>query len=183
MTPDRHPNHRVALRAGAAIALFMVAAAQPTRAVLNCDGLTDEECVRVRGISQLREQDARLTAGNRIVGGQEATDADAAWTVALAFRTAGGGLRQYCGGTLIDRRWVVSAAHCEVQAGDVAIVGRKVLTDAATGVEIPIEKVTSHAQYDPATMVNDIAVLKLSSAAPTPGTPVEKVNFPNCGKH
>ena len=46
--------------------------------------------------------------GKRIVGGQTALPFEWPWTAALVTELIG----QRCGGTLINDRWVVTAAHC-----------------------------------------------------------------------
>src|SRR5574341_813795 len=58
----------------------------------------------------------------RIVGGVEARPGAWPWAVALSYRT-GGGFFQYCGGSLITAEWVLTAAHCQVEPGDIAILG------------------------------------------------------------
>ena len=52
---------------------------------------------------------SRPSSGTRIVGGTEANINSWPWQAMLA-RKAGG--RQFCGGTLVDPLWVVTAAHC-----------------------------------------------------------------------
>ena len=46
----------------------------------------------------------------KIVNGQNANFGDAPWQVALTVETSGG--KQFCGGTLINENWVLTAAHC-----------------------------------------------------------------------
>ena len=49
----------------------------------------------------------------RIIGGQRARLGDAPWQVALANGRASNIYeRQFCGGTLINPSWVLTAAHC-----------------------------------------------------------------------
>ena len=49
----------------------------------------------------------------KIVGGTNANAGDAPWQVALTSGTGSNIFRaQFCGGTLINSDWVLTAAHC-----------------------------------------------------------------------
>ena len=47
----------------------------------------------------------------RIVGGEEAADGEFPWQVSLR-QVAGVGATHFCGGSVIDKDWVLTAAHC-----------------------------------------------------------------------
>ena len=52
---------------------------------------------------------------SRIVGGEKAKPQEFPWQVAFRWETSYGGRTGiFCGGSLIDKRWVVSAAHCKL---------------------------------------------------------------------
>uniref|UniRef100_A0A3Q2NTC4 Prostasin-like n=1 Tax=Fundulus heteroclitus TaxID=8078 RepID=A0A3Q2NTC4_FUNHE len=107
----------------------------------------------------------------KIVGGQDALLGSWPWQVSL--KKFGS---HFCGGSLINKNWVLSAAHClinkttgirlkrfpsmwQVSLGQLQLQGGN--TD--TQVSVGIDEITAHPQYDSGTSDNDIALLRLSS--------------------
>jgi secreted trypsin-like serine protease len=105
----------------------------------------------------------------RIVGGQEVkTKSTYPWTAALVnrgFRPARG---QFCGGSLIAPKWVITAAHCpygnDPDDFDV-VLGLIDLYAEEKAERISIEEILIHPHYDPNTSDYDIALLRLSKAS------------------
>lgn len=54
----------------------------------------------------------RLTLENHILGGEETEPEEYPWTALLVYKDPRGRKRYGCGGTLINERYVVTAAHC-----------------------------------------------------------------------
>ena len=75
---------------------------------------------------------------SRIIGGVEATPYSIPWQVLLGS----------CGGTLISSRHVVTARHCGITTGRVAIVGEHDLRNASDGRDHKICAATNHPHYD-----------------------------------
>ncbi|XP_078585558.1 chymotrypsinogen A-like [Branchiostoma floridae x Branchiostoma japonicum] len=115
---------------------------------------------------------APRTAGtSRIVGGENARPNSWPWQVSLQWP---GGFH-FCGGTLIGRRWVLTAAHCN-QEGDYFLANKVVagahdLSNTAESVQVvSIEAAFPHPDYNPQTYENDIMLLKLASKVTLGGT-------------
>jgi secreted trypsin-like serine protease len=62
----------------------------------------------------LAQDDPTQTNEPEIVGGEEAVPGAWPWQAALVFSASSDFWGQYCGGTLIDPEWVLTAAHCAV---------------------------------------------------------------------
>ncbi|TKR87381.1 hypothetical protein L596_011786 [Steinernema carpocapsae] len=72
----------------------------------------------------------------------------------------------YCGGTIIGRRWILTAAHClEDKDKIVVAVGiENRESDGRFSRTYEAEKVMIHEDYDKVLFHNDIALLKVSSS-------------------
>ncbi|MCP5077704.1 MAG: trypsin-like serine protease [Psychromonas sp.] len=104
------------------------------------------------------------TISTRIVGGQESVEGNWPWMVNVS---VGG---SFCGGTLIDKSIVLTAAHClfdsnynQLSISDVLLsVGEY---NKQANPTTPITSIYIHSDYDPtdSTSSNDIALLRLAS--------------------
>ncbi|MEZ4742465.1 MAG: serine protease [Bdellovibrionota bacterium] len=103
----------------------------------------------------------------KIIGGSISDKNDNKWMIAIVQRSKENVYYgQYCGGVLVDRNWIISAAHClrlddgGIREADI-VVGRHDL-DENEGVRIQIKNVYMHPNYNTSTHENDIALLQLS---------------------
>ena len=88
------------------------------------------------------------------------------WPFIVALIDDGNPLTQFCGGSLIARQWVLTAAHC-VQPGSPShvMIGGKDLFDPEPGTQIiSVDQWIIHPGYDSEQLLNDIALVHLTSA-------------------
>jgi secreted trypsin-like serine protease len=87
------------------------------------------------------------------------------WQVALSVKWPDK-IPYLCGGSIIDGKWVLTAAHCfdpSTQPSDVSVKSGQT-NIVSTGEWKKIERIVRHEGYDPNTKENDIALVKLVDA-------------------
>ncbi|XP_066509082.1 vitamin K-dependent protein C-like [Hoplias malabaricus] len=96
-----------------------------------------------------------------LMGGEVGRKGDSPWQ-ALILNAKG---KFHCGGVLIDESWVLTAAHCletslrfSVRLGDYLR-----FVNEGSEVTIPVSKIIPHPKYNPLTVDNDIALLRLAT--------------------
>ena len=101
-----------------------------------------------------------LFGQSRIVGGNSTSIEEVPWQVALVDDYN----QQFCGGSIIDSVWILTAAHCieNMRAADMSVAyGIDVLSSDSVNYA-GVELIIAHPSYSSETMQNDIALLKLS---------------------
>lgn len=102
---------------------------------------------------------------SRIVGGQETGINEWPWQAGMRFMKTGD---IFCGASLIDDRWLVTAAHCveQFQKEEIYVSlgehDKNQISESSFTQHIAIDKIIMHENYDPNTVDNDIAVIRLS---------------------
>ncbi|RLK55569.1 S1 family peptidase [Actinokineospora cianjurensis] len=112
----------------------------------------------------------RADAAEQIVGGQRVPIADHPYVVYLA--TSNG--FQFCGGTLVDRDKVVTAAHCAkaYPRDRVLVVAGREDKSSTDGVTVGVKDIWVHPDYRDVTLGDDVAVLTLAERVPYRPLPV-----------
>ncbi|XP_061388233.1 trypsin-1 [Musca vetustissima] len=117
---------------------------------------------------------------NRIVGGSQVKTNKYPW-IAQVLR----GSFQFCGATLINDRYALTAAHCVHGMDPKGLTVRLLQLDrnaASEGILRKVVAVNMHRRYSPATSQHDIALLKFDQPVPLKD-PIRPVCLPLTSNH
>ncbi|MEE6521988.1 hypothetical protein FKM82_020371 [Ascaphus truei] len=98
---------------------------------------------------------------DRIIGGREAAPHSKPWMAYITYNNQAGE-RLVCGGFLVSRDFVMTAAHCAGRNTQVSL-GLHSLDDKSAKNTFPVLVSNRHANYDSATHDSDIMLLKLKA--------------------
>jgi trypsin len=112
-----------------------------------------------------------------VIGGFPVDISQSPWTVALSSRDRFGGTRagQFCGGVVVDRSTVLTAAHClspavlgapPGQLRDLKVIAGRTDLMSSQGQEIPVTSAWVNPRYNSYTNAGDFAVVTLASPLP-----------------
>tara|TARA_Y100001960_G_scaffold105507_1_gene113547 strand:- start:27 stop:1640 length:1614 start_codon:yes stop_codon:yes gene_type:complete len=102
----------------------------------------------------------------RIIDGQVATHSDWPYMTALVSKGQAATEGQFCGGSYIGDRYILTAGHCieGISAEDLdVVVGINDLRNEGTeGVRLSVSKIYLHHEYTTNSLENDVAILELA---------------------
>ena len=109
---------------------------------------------------------AAPTPTPRIIGGTPADFGEYPFMVALLFEPIAGNdyQKQYCGGSLIASRWVLTAAHCVegVSPEELAVAVSRTNLNSTEGQRVAVREIYIHPDYDSNVISPDVALIELA---------------------
>lgn len=105
----------------------------------------------------------------RIIGGERADSNDWPWVAGLVINHSSS-TEVFCGASLIDKDWVLTAAHCviNIKSSSFDVIVNKPRLNQEGGERLSVDYVVLHPEYNDLTLDNDLALIKLSSPSNIP---------------
>jgi len=98
-------------------------------------------------------------AGNKIVGGEVVTPHEFPWQVGMYMDAS-----SFCGGSIISEEWVLTAAHCTMNARQIEVIaGAQMIHDTTEPSRISqySSEFFEHPEWSYSTLQNDLALIHL----------------------
>ncbi|XP_077050067.1 vitamin K-dependent protein C [Siphateles boraxobius] len=128
-----------------------------------CTAKNEASCGQIRIVKSFYKNKPLVGLQPWVVGGTVGKKGESPWQ-ALILNNQG---KFHCGGVLIDENWVLTAAHCletstrfSVRLGDYDRFKME-----KTEMTLPVKQAITHPEYNPYTVDNDIALLRLAAPA------------------
>jgi secreted trypsin-like serine protease len=153
--------------AGAATVTAALLAANPAAAA---DNVLSESTYKTRGAADFDDAVLRYLRKERpkIVNGRPADANEYPWQVSLVVSwIADASQAHFCGGSILNSKWIVTAAHClaGLEAMDVHVVAGATLLDPRA-LRVNAMRTVLHPNYNTDTQNEDIALIELSTPLP-----------------
>ena len=116
-----------------------------------------------------------------IINGQPADISEVPWQVALVNANIVDDFdAQFCGGSIISERWLLTAAHCLIgkSSADIDVLMGITTLGQAGSTRISVQQTISHPNFNGVTFDNDIALLKLSTPIQLSNTNTQLIALP-----